>query len=86
MCSLLTHLPQSLLVPDPYPPLEISHILGSGTCLCDPKHQESVSISKINEHKDPMHLDIGNYHHPRKLGLLCTKGDLATILHHLNFC
>ena len=32
-----------------------------------PKHQESVNVSKINEHKHPMHLDIGSYHHPRKL-------------------
>ena len=86
MCGLHTHLPQSLLVPDPYPPLEISNMLGSGTCLSDPKHQESVNISKINEHKHPMRLDIGSYHHPRKLGILCKKGDLAAILHHCNFC
>ena len=32
-----------------------------------PKHQESVNVSKINEQKHPMHLDIGSYHHPRKL-------------------
>ena len=35
MCGLLTPLSQSLLVPHPYPPLEISHMLGKDTCLFD---------------------------------------------------
>ena len=62
-------------------------MLGSGTSLPDPKHQESPNISKINEHKHPMHLDIAStISAENSLGLLYKKGDLAAILHHHNFC
>ena len=42
---------------------------------------ESGNISKIIEHKHPIHLDIGSSHHPgNSLRFPCTKGDLASIL------